>query len=87
MHLKPHKVGLALGGFIAAMHIIWSVIVALGWGQPLLEFAFWAHMVKPALFKVGPFDFGTTLILIICVAAIGYGAGRVFATIWNKVQK
>jgi hypothetical protein len=87
MHIKPHKAGLALGGFVAAIHIIWSIIVALGWGQPLLEFIFWAHMIKPIPFKVVPFDFGTALVLIVCVAAIGYAAGRIFAMIWNKVLK
>ncbi len=84
MHLKPIKVGMAVGGFAAVMHILWSAIVALGWGQAWLDFIFNAHMIKPVL-QVQMFDFATALTLIIVTAVVGLIAGFIFAHVWNGV--
>jgi hypothetical protein len=87
MHkLNPQKVALAVGGFIAAVHLVWSVIVALGWGQGLVSFIFKLHMIAPAPI-VGAFSIGNAVGLIIVTGIVGSIAGFVFATIWNKVHK
>jgi hypothetical protein len=87
MHkLVPMKVGLAIGGFAAAVHLVWSVIVALGWGQGLVSFIFKLHMIAPAPI-VGAFNIGTAVGLIVVTGIVGYAAGFVFVTIWNKVHK
>ena len=49
--VNPHKVGLVIGGW----HFVWSVLVLLGWAQPILDFIFWAHMIQQVYF-VKPFD-------------------------------
>ena len=84
MHIKPVKAGMAVGGTAVVMHIIWAVIVALGWGQGFLNFVFTAHMVRPQ-FVVGSFDFATTLMLLVLVGLVGYVVGFIFANVWNRV--
>ena len=87
MHtLNTQKVALTVGGFAATVHLVWSVIVALGWGQGLLNFIFRLHMIAPAP-TVGPFSLGHAIVLVIVTGIVGYIAGFVFATIWNKVHK
>ena len=35
--------------------MVWSLLVLIGWAQPIIDFIFWAHMIKPVYF-VKPFD-------------------------------
>ncbi len=84
--LQAQKVGMAVGGTVAAVHVVWSVVVALGWGQALVDFATGIHFVKTTA-MVMPFDFGTAVELVVITAIIGYVLGFVFATVWNKVSK
>ena len=86
MHLNTHKAGLAVGGFVALVHLGWSVLVALGWGQLLLDFIFTLHMIHP-VHTVGPFSAVMAVSLIVVTGVVGYIVGSVFATIWNKVHK
>ena len=83
--LNPQKTGFALGGLAAAVHIVWSVVVALGWGQGLLDFVFSMHSIKPVL-MVQSFDLVRSIELVILAGIIGFIVGNVFAHIWNKVR-
>ncbi len=84
-HINPHKAGLALGSLTGGAHIVWSILVLLGWAGPLINFIFWAHMVEPT-YQVGVFAWTQAIILIIVTALIGYVVGRVFGLLWNKMQ-
>lgn len=86
MNLNPKKAGLALGIVISGFHIVWSVLVALSWGQSLMDFILWAHMVH-TVHTVGPFDLTASLTLIVVTFVVGYVVGFVFAKVWNKVHK
>ncbi len=86
MHINPNKAGLALGAFIGGGHLVWSLVVALGWGQALLDFIFTLHMIHP-VYTVGPFDITMALALIVVTALIGYVGGTVFAKIWNHFHR
>ena len=68
---NPNKVGLVIAALIAGWHVIWSVLVLIGWAQPILDFIFWAHMIKPVYF-VKPFDPMAAVVLIVITAVIGY---------------
>ncbi len=52
---NPNKVGLVIGALIGGWHFVWSLLVLIGWAQPIIDFIFWAHMIKPVYF-VKPFD-------------------------------
>ena len=58
----------------------------MGWAQPILDFVFWAHMIKP-LYFVKPFDPVAALMLIVITAVILYIFGFVGAIIWNRLHR
>lgn len=84
-HINPKKLGLTLGAFFGAVHIAWSLLVAFGWAQPLINFISWAHMMKP-MYVIESFDFSTALVLVIVTSLVGFVLGSVFAKIWNRVH-
>jgi hypothetical protein len=85
-HLNPAKVGVTLGILFGGWHLVWSLLIAFGWAQPLLDFVFWAHMLSQP-YVVQPFDFTTAIVLIIITTGIGYAVGYCFATISNRAHR
>jgi hypothetical protein len=83
---NPNKVGLVLGVLIGGWHLFWSLLVAIGWAQPIIDFVFWAHMIKPVYF-VKPFDPVAAVTLILITAIIGYIFGFLGAVIWNRLHR
>lgn len=81
-YLNPRKTGLALGKLLGSVHLVWAVLVALGWAQALVDFSQWAHMVSAPV-VVGAFDLSAAMTVILVATLIGYVLGYVFATIWN----
>ena len=81
---NPNKVGLVLGALMGGWHLIWSLLVLIGWAQPLLDFIFWAHMIKP-VYVVKSFDSVAALALIAITAVIGYLFGFFSAVIWKRM--
>lgn len=87
MHnMNPRKVSLVLGAFAGLIHVVWSFFVFLGWAQPLADFIFRMHFIKP-LYLVGDFDLLTAIELVIITSIIGSVVGYVFALIWNKLHR
>ncbi len=86
MMANPNKVGLVIGALIAGWHVIRSVLVLIGWAQPILDFVFWAHMIKPVCF-VRPFDPMAAVVLIVITAVIAYSFGFAGAIIWNRLHR
>ena len=84
--LNPNKTGLAFGTLLAAWHGMWSIFVALGWAQAIINFVFWMHMIKP-VYVIGPFSFWIALILISVTGALGYVGGVMLAALWNWMHR
>lgn len=84
--LHSHRTGLVVGSLLGFGHLVWSVLVALGLAQWLLNFVFQLHMIKPPL-TVGPFSVGMAVGLILVTFVLGYGIGYALALIWNAVHK
>jgi len=85
-HINPVKAGLTLGAFVGGIHLVWSILVAFGWAQPLIDFIFWAHMFSMP-FTVKAFDSTAAVTLIVVTSIIGYIFGYIFALIWNRMHR
>jgi len=83
--LNTSKVALTLSLLIGGAHVGWSVLVALGLSQSLMDFVFWAHMVANP-YQVTGFNITQAGVLVVVTAGVGYGVGWIFATVWNKVH-
>lgn len=80
--LRKNRIGLTVGVFLGIWHSLWALLVWLGWGQRLVDFILWVHMIHVA-YIVGPFDPFAAIMLIITTGALGYGIGFIFAGAWN----
>ena len=85
-YLNPKKTGLALGKLMGGLHLMWTIVVALGWGQELVNFSMWAHMVAVPV-VVQPFDVSAAATVIVIATLIGGIIGYVFAHIWNWLNR
>ncbi len=86
MKLNPSKTGLALGFMIGGVHLVWSILIAVGLAEGLLDFIFSLHMlVNP--YQVSEFDIIKAGLLVVITFVVGYGVGYIFANVWNKVHK
>ncbi len=83
--VKPLKVGLVFGAFAGAAHVVWSIFVAIGFAQPLLDFILTVHMIEPTV-TVLEFDLLSAVTLVIVTSIIGYIFGSVVAVLWNYVH-
>ncbi len=84
--MNVNKAGLVLGAVIGGWHLCWAMLVALGLAQPVIDFVFWMHFIKP-IYVIEPFEITRAAILVIVTAALGFVIGSVFAMVWNAVHK
>lgn len=84
--INPGRAGLVFGALIGGWHVLWSILVLLRWAQPLIDFIFWIHFVKP-VYMVEEFSLGRAAMLIIVTAVVGYVVGFCFAHLWNRIHK
>lgn len=84
--LHVHKTGLAVGLVIAGWHFLWSLLVISGAAQSVLNFVFWIHFIAP-VYTVDSFEPVRALLLVVITLILGYVAGGVFATIWNRLHR
>lgn len=86
MKLNANKAGLVFGLFLAGWHFLWSILVVVGWGQMLLNFVFWLHMISNP-YLVLSFDFTVAVLLLIITFVAGYVIGWIFSSLWNRIHK
>ena len=80
---NPNKVGLLIGALLGGWHLLWALLVLIGWAQPILDFIFWAHMIQK-VYVVIPFDPLASATLIVITGVIGYAFGFIGGMIWNR---
>ncbi len=85
MTINSVKAGLALGALMGVWHLCWSILVALGWAQPVIDFVFWMHFIKP-VYVVGAFDPAIAAVLIVITSLTGFVFGWLFALLWNRLH-
>src|SRR5262245_61449382 len=82
--LDAHRLGLLLGAFLGSWHLLWSLLVLMGWAQPVIDFIFWLHFITPP-YQVGAFVGWRAVVLIAVTATLGYVSGRFIATVWIQL--
>ena len=85
MYIHARKAGLLGATVLGGLHVLWSLLVLVGWAQPLINFSMWAHMAHFNV-TVGPFDVSAAVTVILIAALIGYCLGFVIATAWNRIR-
>lgn len=83
---NPNKVGLVIATLIGGWHVAWALLVLIGWAQLILDFVFWAHMIKP-VYVVKPFDPTAVIALIAITSVTGYVFGFLGTVIWNRLHR
>ena len=86
MQIDKNKTGLTFGFLISSLHFFWSVLVAFGPAQALLDFVLDVHMLNMPI-VVMPFDLVKAVGLIIVTFVVGYIFGWLMAFFWNKCFK
>lgn len=86
MKLKPRAVALYTGLFVAGIHFIWSLMVAIGLGQIYLDWILGLHFIENP-FIVMPFNLGAMVMLLVVTFLVGYILGWVGTICWNKIEK
>ena len=84
--VSPSKTALTFAFLLGGFHLIWAILVALGWAQALMDFIFWAHMFSLS-FVVKAFDATAALTLVIFTAVMGWIFGYFMAIIWNRLHR
>ena len=82
---KGNKIALTVGLFVAALHAIWALVVAMGIGQIYLNWILPLHFVSNPYIVMG-FDFLNALLLVI-VAFIGSYLATLLLVWLLKVMK
>ena len=68
-----------IGGLgLASLHLIWIVLILLGWAQPLMDFVFKLHMLNSP-FQVQPFQWVFALGLLMLTFSVGAFGGLLFS--------
>jgi hypothetical protein len=85
-HIDPVKTGLAVGAFLGGLHLAWSLLIAFGVAQALVDFVLWMHMISLP-YVVKAFDLSAAATLIVITAIFGYVLGYLYAHLWNRVHR
>jgi len=86
MKFNANMVGLWTGIVIGGCHVLWSILVAFGWAQSLIDWIFGLHFILP-IFTVTEFKLATAAILTGLTFIVGYAIGYLATLLWNKLSK
>lgn len=84
--INTHKLGLAVAILVGGGHLLWSLLVAGGWAQALINFKLRMHFLEMPI-NVAGFDLGTAILLVLVATAFGYAFGRIIGAVCNWVNK
>lgn len=80
--INKSKAGLVLGALICFWHLMWSLLVAFGAAQWVINWIFRLHFIQPP-YTITAFNLGTAITLLVVTFTVGFVMGWLFAAIWN----
>ena len=83
--LNPMKTAVVLAVLLGGWHAVWSLFVATGIAQWVMDFVLWMHFIRP-VFTIEAFDPVRMLVLLVVTSALGFVIGYVLALLWNATQ-
>lgn len=86
MKFIPMTVAIYTGLITAGLHLLWSILVALGIGQVYLDWILGLHFIENP-YIVKPFNFGTMVMLLLVTFVAGFVLGWVGTIFWNRMVK
>ena len=81
-HISPAKSASATGIVIGIWHLVWIVLVGVGWAKPVMDFVLQLHFIN-VQYSLAPYSASTAAMLIALTFAVGASLGFIFALIWN----
>ncbi len=83
---QPKKVGLVFAALLGGWHVVWALLVLIGAAQPVIDFIFWAHMIRP-LYIINGFALLPAVVLVVITSGLGYVLGYLGTILWNKLHQ
>lgn len=80
--ISKNKMGIVVGSLLGLWHLTWSLLVASGLAQSVIDWVFRLHFIKP-LYTITPFRLPLAIALIVITSVLGYIIGWVLGAIWN----
>lgn len=80
------RTGLVSGLVLGAIHLFWSILVAAGVAQAVMDFLFRLHFIRP-VFVIEVFSLVQAIGLVLLTATSGYCIGALFAALWNRLHR
>ena len=76
------KTAMAVGTVFAAWHLVWVILVGVGWAAQVLSFILELHFLKIDL-QLAPYSAFTAFSLVAITFCVGALFGAIFAVVWN----
>ncbi len=84
--INAHKVGLVIGGVMAAWHAVWASMVLVGVAKAFMDWILGLHFIQLS-YSVQPFNLVNALLLVLVTGAIGYVIGYFAGFLWNTAHR
>ena len=86
--MNKNKIGLIFGVFLAAIHAVWSIAIAITRDgmQTMVDWVFNLHSISMDI-TILPINWANALILVILTFAAGYVLGWIYSAFYNLIAK
>jgi hypothetical protein len=86
MVMNPWRTGLVFGALLGLFHAAWSLLVAVGGAQALVDFILRVHFIDLPV-RIAPFQISLAATLVIVTSVVGWVGGVILALLWNRLHR